>query len=135
MFYSWSTELWVTSSFSSLYFSLYFIHAIFMVCMGLPQCLSGKESTCQCRRQEFDPWVGKISWRRKWQPTLVFLPGKSHEQRSLTGYSPWGGKRVRHDLVTKQWHIVILYIDAYMTICNKMSLVIITYSLCLINIY
>ena len=40
----------------------------------------------------FDPWVGKIPWRRKWQPTPVFLPGKSHGQRNLTGYSPWGHK-------------------------------------------
>jgi len=40
----------------------------------------------------FDPWVGKIPWRRKWQPTPVFLPWKSHRQRSLVGYSPWGGK-------------------------------------------
>ena len=38
------------------------------------------------------PWVGKISWRRKWKPTPVFLPGESHEQRSLVGYSPWGLK-------------------------------------------
>ena len=36
----------------------------------------------------FDPWVGKIPWRREWQPTLVFLPGESHGQRSLVGYSP-----------------------------------------------
>ena len=40
----------------------------------------------------FDLWVGKIPWRRKWQPTPVFLPGKSHGQRSLSGYSPWGCK-------------------------------------------
>ena len=40
------------------------------------------------------PWVGKIPWRREWQPTPVFLPGKSHGQRNLAGYSPWGGKRV-----------------------------------------
>ena len=40
----------------------------------------------------FDPWVGKIPWRRKWQPTPVFLPGKPHGQRSLVGYSPWGHK-------------------------------------------
>ena len=40
----------------------------------------------------FNPWVGKIPWRRKWQPTLVLLPGKSHGQRSLVGYSPWGHK-------------------------------------------
>ena len=37
---------------------------------------------------------GKIPWRRTWQPTLVFLPGESHRQRSLVGYSPWGHKRV-----------------------------------------
>ena len=40
----------------------------------------------------FDPWVGKITWRRKWQSTPVLLPGKSHGQRSLVGYSPWGHK-------------------------------------------
>ena len=43
--------------------------------------------------------------RRKWQPTPVFLPGKSHGQKSLAGYSPWGRKGVGHDLVTKQQHI------------------------------
>ena len=41
----------------------------------LPRWLSGKESACQCRRHGFDPWVRKILWRRKWQPTPVFLPG------------------------------------------------------------
>ena len=39
-----------------------------------------------------DPWIGKMPWRRAWQPTPVFLPGKSHGQRSLVGYSPWGRK-------------------------------------------
>ena len=43
-----------------------------------------------CRRRRFDPWVGKFPWRRKWQPALVFLPGKSHGQRNVMGYSPWG---------------------------------------------
>ena len=46
-----------------------------------------------------------IPWRKRWQPTPVFLPGKSHGQRRLAGYSPWGRKRVGHDLVTK-WHNV-----------------------------
>ena len=41
---------------------------------------------------EFDPWVGKILWSRKWQPTPAFLPGESHGQRSLVSYSPWGCK-------------------------------------------
>ena len=50
----------------------------------------------QCRRHEFIPWLGKIHWRRKWQLTSVFLPGKSHGSRSLVGYSPWGCKsRIR----------------------------------------
>ena len=44
----------------------------------------------------FDLWVGKIPWRRAWQPTPVFLPGEPHGQRSLVGYSPWA-RRVRHD--------------------------------------
>ena len=48
-----------------------------------------------------DPWVGKILWRRKWQPTPVFLPGKSHGQRILAGYSPWGHKRVRYNFTAK----------------------------------
>ena len=57
--------------------------------------LSGKESACQCRRHrrcEFNPWVGKIPRSRKWQPTLIFLPGKFHGKRSLAGYSPWDCK-------------------------------------------
>jgi len=49
----------------------------------------------KCRRHGFYPWVRKIPWRRKWQPTSVFLPGKSHGQRRLAGYSPWG-RRDRH---------------------------------------
>ena len=53
---------------------------------GQPRWLSGNESTCQCRRCRFEPWVKKILWRRKWQPTSVFLPGKSHKLRSLVGY-------------------------------------------------
>ena len=51
------------------------------------------KSVClECRRPGFDPWVGKIPWRRKWQPTPVLFPGKSHGRRSLVGYSPWGRK-------------------------------------------
>ena len=60
----------------------------------LPRRCSGKKK-CQCRRckrYRFDPWVGKIPWRRKWQPTPIYLPGKFHEQRNLEGYSPWGRK-------------------------------------------
>ena len=51
-----------------------------------------KEFSCQCRRLRFDPWVGKTLWRREWQPTPVFLAGKSYGQRSLLVYSPWSRK-------------------------------------------
>ena len=60
-----------------------------------PAGSAGKESSCQCRRhrkRKFDPWVRKIPWRKKWLPTPVFLPKKSHGQRSLLGYSPWSGE-------------------------------------------
>ena len=51
----------------------------------------------------FNPWVGKIPWRRKWQPTLVLMPGKFHGWRSLVGYSPWGHKESD---TTKQLHFL-----------------------------
>ena len=61
--------------------------------VGFSGGASSQEPACQCRRHKrcgFNPWVQKIPWRRVWQPTRVFLPGKSHGQRSLEGYSPWG---------------------------------------------
>ena len=78
---------------------------------GLLRRLNGKESTCQWRRlkrHKFDPRVGKIPWReipwrRKWHPTPVFLPGESHGQRSLAGYSPWG-HTVGHSWATEHTH-------------------------------
>ena len=64
----------------------------------------GKELACQCRRLKrpgFNPWVRKIPWRRAWQPTPVFLPGESHGQRSLVGYSPQGGTELDMTEVTQ----------------------------------
>ena len=61
----------------------------------LPDSTVSKEPACQCRRHKrcgFNPCIRKIPWSRKWQPTPVFLPGKSHGQTSLEGYSPWGRK-------------------------------------------
>ena len=58
---------------------------------GLPRWLSDKESACQGKRRRrpgFSPWVWKIPWRRKWQPTPVFWPGKSHGQGAWQGYNP-----------------------------------------------
>ena len=60
-----------------------------------PGGTSDKVSACQCKRLKrhgFNPWVGKIPWGRKWQPTLVLSPGKFHGWRILVGYSPWGYK-------------------------------------------
>ena len=61
----------------------------------------GKSICLQCRRPGFDPWAWKIPWRRKWQPTPVLLPGKSHGWRNLVGYSPWGHKESE---TTEQLH-------------------------------
>ena len=77
------------------FFYIFFFFYITMFKMGFLGGTSGKETACQCRRRRwhgFDPRVGKIPWRRKWQPTLVFLPGESHGQRNLVGYSPWTRK-------------------------------------------
>ena len=57
------------------------------IARDFPGGSDGKESAC--RRPRFNPWVGKIPWRREWLPTPVFLPGESHVQRSLLGYRPW----------------------------------------------
>ena len=56
--------------------------------MGLSWRLGDEEPVCQCRGCGFDAWAGKIPWKRKRQPTPLFLPGKSHGQRSLVGYTP-----------------------------------------------
>ena len=72
----------------------------------LPRWHSGKEFACQCRRHKrsrFDPWVGEIPWRRAWQPSPAFLPGESHGQRSLAGYSPYGRKEL--DLTKVTYHV------------------------------
>ena len=61
------------------------------------------------QRPGFDPWVGKIPWRRKWQPTPVFLPGKSHGPRSLIGYRPWGRKE--SDTTSLSLSLYLLYRD------------------------
>ena len=71
---------------------------IYIKAVGFPGETSGKEHTSQCWRHKrcgFNPWAGKILWRRKWQPNPVFLPRESHGQRSLAGYTVHG--------VTKSW--------------------------------
>ena len=72
---------------------------------GLPRWLSGKEFICQCGTHGFDPWVGKIPRRRKWQPTPLFLPGEFHGPEESRGYSPWGHKEsdTTYWLNNKKW--------------------------------
>ena len=69
---------------------------------GFPGGSEVKASACNAGDLGSIPRLGRSPWRRKWQPTQVFLPGKSHGQRSLIGYSPWGHKRIAHDLEAKQ---------------------------------
>ena len=68
------------------------------------QAASGKEPTSQSRRHEFDPWVGKIPWERKWQLTPVFLPGEAQGQGSLVGCRLWG--RTESDTTEATWQHV-----------------------------
>ena len=75
-------KYWSYESQVCLFSWLIFIVVVFVL------WLSGKESACRHRRGRFDPWIGKIPWRRKWHPTPVLFPGKSHGQRSLAGYTP-----------------------------------------------
>ena len=71
----------------------------YMVPLGFPGDSDGKESACNAGDPGSIPGSGKIPWRREWQPTLVFLPGELHGERSLAGYSPWGCK----ELDTTEW--------------------------------
>ena len=61
---------------------------------GFPGGSDGKESACDAGDLGFNDWVRKILWRRKWQPTPVFLPREFHEQKSLVSYSPWSCKEL-----------------------------------------
>ena len=81
---------WVAISFSNYI-------AYFCINLNYPGGSDGKRICLQCSRPRFNPWVGKIIWRRKWQSTPVFLPGVSHGQRSLSGLQSTGSQRVRHD--------------------------------------
>jgi len=82
-------------SFSQYLLDVCYISGTFLG-LGLPWWLGGKKkkqkTTCQCRKRRFNPWVGKIPWRRVWLPTPVFLPGESHGQRRLASCSPQGHK-------------------------------------------
>ena len=83
--FTWGAKKLFPKSFLSFSFNFNFQ-------WGFPGGSVGKEPACQCRRPRFNPWVGKMPWRREWQPTLAVFPGESHGQRSLVGCSPRGHK-------------------------------------------
>ena len=95
------------------------INTALPLCWGFPGGASGKDPAYRCRRckrSRLDPWVRKIPWRRAWPPTPVFLPGESHGQRSLAGYSPWGRKELD---MTEATHAHVIYqLNLQMAIIN-----------------
>ena len=96
----WAGERAVPQGSSRLHFGLHWWLRRWRICL-------------QGRRPRFDPWVGKIPWKRKWLRTPVFLAGKSHGQRSLVGYSLWGYK----EDTTEQF--MPLYVDWTLTLIIK----------------
>ena len=87
------------------------------------------KSIClQCRRLRFNPWVGKIPWRRKWQPTPVLLPLKSYGKRSLVGYCPLGRKesntteRLHFTLPTKVYLVKAMDFPVVMYGCESWTI-------------
>ena len=94
------------------------MHVCMYVCTWFPQWWSGEESTRKCRRWRrhgFDPWVRKISWGRKWQPTPIFL----HEQRNLVSYSPWGHKELKRTEHTPIHTYIYMYVCMYGGIAHR----------------
>ena len=81
-------ETWVLFVLSVVQFT------IFLICESLIHGGSDGKASARNVGPWFDPWDGKIPWRRKWQLTPGFLPGESHRWRSLVGYSPWGRKEL-----------------------------------------
>ena len=80
---------------SDMYFFKQILFSIMVYCTSqVAQWLRIRLPMQVLRRPRFDLWIGKIPWKKKWQPIAVFLPGKPHGQRSLVGYSPWGCKEL-----------------------------------------
>ena len=93
--------------------SYYNINSILCICIcykvgGFPGGSVIKNLPANAGGSGSNLWLRKIPWRRKWQPTPVFVSGKSHGKRSLVGYNPWGGKRVGSNLETKQQQLQLL---------------------------
>ena len=110
---------------SDFHFSTLIISARSLGLPGGSVVKKKKKSAGPCRRCRFDPCVRKIPWRREWQPTSVFLPGESHGQRSLVGYSPWGrresdtterlnGNRIISNPGQRKSHLVVFLGTCYL---------------------
>ena len=97
------------------------LHNILLVYIiyGLPDG-SDRKNLLAIQETWFNTWVGKIPWRREWQPTPIFLPGECYGQRSLAGYSPWG-HRVGHNWTTNTLHNVlsIIYVQFFRILMNR----------------
>ena len=87
--------------------------------IGLSSWLNVKEPTCQCRRCGFYPWVWKIPRMSKWQPTPVFLPGKSHGQKTLAGCSP--GVAESDTTEHLSMHFQFSSVQSCLTLCDPMN--------------
>ena len=111
---SWIQLKWLSSSSSSSSSSI-MVYGASLVVQRWRICLQCR----RCRKLGFDPWVRKIPWRWKWQPTSVFLPGESPEQRSLAGYSPWGCKELDVTETTEHAHIMIYNLSALLILCTQ----------------
>ena len=126
----WSAFLFLLFKKIILFYSIIGLQSCFSFrCTGFPGGTRDKEPECQCSRLEshgLDPWVGKIPWRRKWQPTPVLLAGESHGQRSLAGYSPWGCKELTtrlstHKLVQQSDSFIHIHISIFFRVFSHMG--------------
>ena len=90
---------------TSIYFFSVFYALNIHLRLHCRYCSDVKRICLQCRGPRFNPWVGKIPWRREWQPTPVLLPGEFHGQRRLAGYSPSGHKEL--DTTERLTHMML----------------------------
>ena len=106
-------------------FNIFQIYHTAMLSMGLLRWCSGKESACQCRKlksSRFDPWVRKIPWSMKWQPTAVFMPEKLNGQRNLADLSPWVYKEL--DVIERlSTHNMLTIVSHHTVHCNSSTYV------------
>ena len=104
---------------------------IYIMGIGFPGGSEVKSVCLQCGRPGFNPWVRKIPWRRKWQPTPAILPGESHVRRSLVGYSPLGRKESWiHIVVVKSLRFVPVFETSWTATCQASLSFTISSSLC-----